>query len=132
MRSEHIIIAAIASLALAGSSAAKEKTPPTDPATLKASGPAQRCISNFGSVSTTPAGKTALMFRVGNNSWYRNDLRGPCQSMGFDKTIVFRNASSQYCELDSFSMVDAASRMSFGSCTLGQFTPVEVPKGTRF
>ncbi|WP_199554792.1 DUF6491 family protein [Sandaracinobacteroides hominis] len=141
MRSE-LLVAAAAALALAGCSSGTKTsaaaTPGsaasnrTDPMTLKVTGEQRRCILNNGSTSTTPAGPNALMFRQGANQWFRNDLRGTCTAMRPNTTLVFRNASSQHCELDSFQVVDAVSRMNFGTCVLGQFTPVEVPRGTRF
>ncbi len=133
MRSETIGWAVAATLVmLAGGAAAKEKPPVTDPATLKATGEARRCIPNRNNISTQPAGDSALMFRDGASSWYRNDLRGKCPGLKQDRTLVFRRASDQYCELDTFEMVDTMSGMRFGVCVLGKFTPVEVPKDTRF
>jgi hypothetical protein len=49
-----------------------------------------------------------------------------------DRVLIFRTTMTQYCELDLFDIVDPLSGMTFGSCALGAFTPVEVPKGTRF
>ncbi|MCG2842169.1 DUF6491 family protein [Sandaracinobacter sp. RS1-74] len=123
-----------AGLALGATAAtAKDKTPPTDPATLKATGEPRNCIPSNG-VSTVKAGSDALMFRESANRWYRNDLRSSCPGLRDDRVLVFRNqtSGSQYCEMDSFDLVDTMTRTSFGSCTLGKFTPVEVPKGTKF
>ena len=33
---------------------------------------------------------------------------------------------------ENIDVVDTMTRSSFGMCTLGKFTPVEVPKGTKF
>jgi hypothetical protein len=115
----------------AGASAGSRSTPVTDPQTLKVTGEPRNCISNR-NVSTRPAGDSVLMFRMGSNTWFRNDLRGRCPGMRDDRTLVFRNASSQHCSLDMFTVVDSVSRANFGTCSLGQFTPVEVPRGTRF
>ena len=130
MRSDRMLLAA-ALLALAVAATATDKAPPTDPATLKATGEARNCISRKPQVSTTPVGDSVLMFRAGSR-WYRNDLRTRCPSLRDDRILVFRTQGSQYCALDQFELVDPMSRMSFGACALGQFTPVEVPKGTRF
>lgn len=124
-----------ATLALGGASAvsAKEKEPPTDPTTLKATGEARNCISSMG-VNTVQSGTSALMFRESASKWYRNDLRSSCPALRRDSVLVFRNqtSGSQYCDMDSFDVVDSMTRSSFGMCTLGKFTPVEVPKGTKF
>ncbi len=134
-RNRVAMLALATALALGGASAAtaKDKTPKTDPATLKATGEARNCISSI-NVNTVQSGPNALMFREGANRWYRNDLRNSCNSLRVDSVLVFRNQTngSQYCAMDSFDVVDGMTRSSFGSCTLGKFTPVEVPKGTKF
>jgi hypothetical protein len=140
MRSDLLILAAALALtgcasnqqagAEAGTGTAASNR--TDPQTLKVSGEPRRCIPNRSNVSTQPAGESVLMFRQGSNTWFRNDLRGRCMGLRENRTLVFRNASSQHCELDTFEVVDPLSRMSFGVCVMGPFTPVDVPRGTRF
>lgn len=140
MSSERIapIVAMIAALAAAGCApkeqAASAETAPsqrTDPATLVATGEPRRCIGSR-NVSTTPAGDSVLMFRTGANRWFRNDLRGSCPAMNLNRVLVFRPSSGQHCEMDRFDVVDPVSGMNFGSCALGQFTPVKVPRGAGF
>lgn len=111
--------------------AAAEKTPPTDPMTLKATGESRTCIPTRANISTKQAGDSVLMFRVGSN-WFRNELRARCPWMRDDRILIFRTPTTQYCELDPFEVVEPVSRISYGICSLGRFTPVEVPKGTRF
>jgi hypothetical protein len=115
---------------LAGPATAK-KAPPTDPMTLKATGPARPCIQHRSNVSTKQASDSVLMFRS-QGGWFRNELRAKCPWMRDDRVLVFRSTMTQYCELDLFDIVEPLSGMNFGSCVLGPFTPVEVPKGTRF
>jgi hypothetical protein len=121
-----LLTAALSAPALA------EKAPPTDPMALKATGEPRTCIANRPNISSRPAGQSVLMFRAGGNSWFRNELRSSCPSLREDRILVFRSASAQYCELDPFDVVDPFSRINFGVCSLGKFTPVEVPRGTRF
>jgi hypothetical protein len=104
----------------------------TDPQMLKVSGEPRACISNRGNVSSTPAGDSVLMFRTGANTWFRNDLRSRCPGLSRDAILVFRSSTSQHCDMDLFDIVDRVSRINFGTCSLGRFTPVEVPRGTRF
>lgn len=133
MRSDFLVIglAAIGILASPALSAGKQPER-TDAGTLKATGAPVRCIQR-NNVSTIPAGDKYLMFRVSSNRWYRNELRGGCPVMSDDRAMVFRNLQgSQFCDMDLFDSVDTVSRMNFGACTLGSFTPVAVPKGTRF
>lgn len=131
MHSEKLLIL-LAAVLLAGNTQAATKKERTDPATLKATGEARNCILSRSNVSTVPAGDKVLMFRTGANSWFRNDLRASCPRMGDGRTLVFQSANSQYCELDTFQVVDTLSRINYGACSLGKFTPVEVPKGTNF
>lgn len=134
MRSDYLTmgLAAAAMLIAAPAAAASSRPERTDPATLKATGEPVRCIPR-NNVSTIPAGNQYLMFRVSANRWYRNELRNGCPAMASDRAMVFRNLQgSQFCDMDIFDNVDAVSRMQFGACSLGSFTPVEVPKGTRF
>jgi hypothetical protein len=121
----------LAAAILAAGPAAAEKAPPTDPMTLKATGEPRTCIPTRANVSTKQAGDSVLMFRSGSN-WFRNELRARCPWMRDDRILIFRSTTSQYCELDPFEVVEPVSRISYGICSLGQFTPVEVPKGTRF
>ncbi len=117
-------------LSLAGPALAT-KTPPTDPLTLRTRGEPQTCIQTRANVSTKQAGDSVLMFRLGNR-WYRNDLRARCPWLRDDRILIFRTTMTQYCDLDPFDIVDPFSGINFGICSLGRFTPVEVPKGTRF
>jgi hypothetical protein len=121
----------VLALLLAAAPAAAQKAPPTDPMTLKATGEAQTCIPTRANVSTKQAGDSLLMFRSGSN-WFRNELRARCPWMRDDRILIFRTTMTQYCELDPFEIVDPVSGINFGICSLGRFTPVEVPKGTRF
>jgi hypothetical protein len=130
MSSEKLLLVVAALLAAGGADAkTKERT---DPQTLKATGEPRNCINSRNNVSTVPAGDKVLMFRTGANTWFRNELRAACPRMGDGRALVFRAGNSQYCELDSFEVVDTLSRINYGVCTLGKFTPVEVPKGTNF
>lgn len=134
----RILVAALGALALAGCSAdagvgtAGSQPARTDPMTLKVTGEPRNCIPNRSGVSTRPAGDSVLMFRASASSWFRNELRSRCPSLRDDRVLVFRSSTSQHCELDPFDIVDPVSRINFGTCSLGRFTPVEVPRGTRF
>lgn len=129
MRSD-LLIAALMAAGLAAPALASERT---DPMSLKATGKPVSCIQNL-NVNTTPAGDKVLMFRTSANRWYRNELRGACPNMnGLNRVLVFRQAQSRYCEMDQFDVVEPqGAGMVLASCTLGMFTPVEVPKGARF
>ena len=137
MRSETMhkaaaVMLAAAALAAGAPAAAAGRPERTDPATLKATGEPVRCVQSR-NVSSQPAGQNAIMFRASASRWFRNDLRGGCPMLRNDSVLVFRNSiGGQFCSLDMFEVVDPMTRTSFGTCSLGEFTPVKVPKGTRF
>lgn len=118
-------------LLLAAAPAAAKKAPPTDPMTLKATGESQTCIPSRANISTKQSGDNVVMFRAGSK-WFRNELRARCPWMRDDRILIFRTMTTQYCELDPFEIVEPVSGINYGICSLGRFTPVEVPKGTRF
>ncbi len=126
-RSGFVLLALIAAPLLA-----KNDTPLTDPRTLAATGKPRQCLPLRDIQQSKPVGEDVIMFRTGANRWYRNELRAPCANLRDDRVLVFRTPSSSVCELDTVDLVDPHSRMNFGFCALGGFTPVEVPKGTRF
>lgn len=106
--------------------------PKTDPATLTATGKPRQCLQVRDIQQSRPVGDSVIMFRTGANRWFRNDLRSPCPNLRDDRILVFRVAVGSICEMDTVDLVDSFSRMSFGFCSLGSFTPVTVPKGTNF
>jgi hypothetical protein len=119
-------------LVLAAAAPAPARDQRIDPQTLKATGEPRQCVQSR-DVQTTVAGENAIMFRLPGGQWLRNDLRGSCPlAAGISRVLVFRSTIGQRCALDLFDVVDPASRITLGSCTLGEFTPVEVPRGTRF
>jgi hypothetical protein len=129
MRSE-LLMSGLLALGLAAPALGAERT---DPMSLMATGEPVRCIPNL-NVNTTPAGDRVLMFRTSANRWFRNELRAQCPNMnGLNRVLVFRNTQSRHCEMDLFDVVEPqGAGMVLASCTLGLFTPVEVPPGARF
>lgn len=129
MRSD-LLIAALLAGGLSAPALAAERT---DPMSLKATGEPVRCVPNV-NVNTTPAGDRVLMFRTSANRWFRNELRTACPNMnGLNRVLVFRQTQGRHCEMDLFDIVEPqGAGMVLGSCSLGMFTPVEVPPGARF
>lgn len=133
--------ASVAAVPLLLLACAAQDTPPpnardsgrVDVGTLAASGETRRCIQRAQVNSTRPAGDQFLMVSTGPSRWFRNELRRPCPGAArSNTTIVFRNAQPTICSGDSFDLFDRMTRMNVGFCTLGDFTPVTVPRGTRF
>lgn len=137
MRSDRMAMAAAATLALLTATAAqaqdrKDSRPArADVSTFKATGEPRRCIP-LRNTNMTPTSERTIMVRVNANTMFRNDLRGACPALRRDRIIVLRAQANQMCELDVFDVVDPFSTINFGVCALGPFTPVEVPRGTRW
>lgn len=138
MFSEHRTIAAMAVLMLLAGCAGTDRPAGTsannalsDVATFKASGEPRQCIP-LRNTNLTPAGPNHVMARVNANNQFRNELRSACPGLDRGRVIVLRTNIGQMCELDVFEVVDPISGISFGVCSLGLFTPVEVPRGARW
>lgn len=102
-----------------------------DVSTFKATGEPRQCVPLRGT-NLTPAGDRHVMARVNASTQFRNELRSPCPGMNRNRTLVVRATGSQLCDMDVFEVVDPISGISFGVCSLGTFTPVEVPRGVRW
>ena len=65
-----------------------------------------------------------ILFRVGRNSFYRNDPPGGCPPLGRGSfALVTRTPSSALCRGDIATVVDVPAKTTVGSCTLGEFVP---------
>ena len=98
---------------------------------LPATGKPRQCVPLRDVQQTRSVGSDVILFRTGVNQWYRNDLRTPCPGIRDDRTLVFRTPSGSACALDTVDIIDAVTRIEHGFCGLGQFTPVDLPKGAK-
>lgn len=117
-----------------GTAAPAARTPTAAEATVAgfaAKGEPRRCLQ-LRDTQLIPASEFHLMAREGANRWYRNDLRGRCVGLSRQNIVVLRAMTNQMCELDVFDVVDPVAQINFGMCSLGSFTPVDVPKGARW
>jgi len=130
--------AAFLCLALLATPALSQETPipaadgRVDVKTLPATGKTRQCLPLRDVQQTRPVGADVILFRTGANRWYRNDLRSACPGLRDDRILVFRASAGSVCEMDIVDIIDGQSRMQFGFCGLGAFTPVAVPKGAKF
>jgi hypothetical protein len=132
MRS-RVVAAPLALIAATTAMMAMARTPSPDAVdarTLPARGEARQCMSVRDAQQFQPVNDQVLMVRTGANRWFRNELRAPCPRMAsFGRTIVLRASGGSVCAGEVFDVVDLQSRMTFGSCALGNFEPVERPRG---
>ncbi len=103
-----------------------------DVTALPATGKPRQCLPLRDMQESRPFENGAIMVRTGANRWFRNDLADTCPALDRNRTIVFRSTVGQMCENDIVDVVDPVSRQSWGFCRLGRFTPVTVPRGSRF
>ncbi len=121
----------------AGAALAAQPPPRTsegrlDAAALAPAGKARACLPVRDIEETRPVEPRAVLFRTGANRWFRNDLAGACPGLARERTLVFRAAVGQVCENDIVDVVDPVAGQAFGFCRLGPFTPVVIPRGSRF
>ncbi|MGQ5702411.1 DUF6491 family protein [Sandaracinobacteroides sp. A072] len=146
MRSD-LFAAGLAASLLLGACASREEshaaaagaplsTPASDAAALvkalPATGEARRCLTTRQITQMRPVDDQTILFRTGANRRFRNDLKAGCPGLAADRTLRFRTSIGQHCEMDIFDIIDTSTGMTFGSCSLGAFTPVDLPKGLRF
>jgi hypothetical protein len=132
MRSSFIALA-LAALAVGAAGLAAPRLTPGQAAVvaLPAAGKPQRCVQLRQVRRTTPVGQQAIMFETGMNTWLRNDLPASCPA-NRDRILVIRSTIGSLCQGDIVDVVDPVSRIGYGSCVLGPYTPVSVPKGLKF
>jgi hypothetical protein len=64
-----------------------------------------------------------ILFRVGNSTVYRNDPPGGCSPLGAGYYFLLTEAigNNSMCRGTIARVVDRTSRMTVGSCVLGDF-----------
>lgn len=88
-------------------------------------GEPQDCLSGIdrrATVGTTTYGST-ILFRVGGNRVFRNDMNGNCVSPSFDPIVVTQTPTGSLCRGDIAQLIDRGSRFPVGSCSYGPFVP---------
>ncbi len=70
---------------------------------------------------------SVILFHVGNRT-YRNDLPQSCPRLSRETTaFASRTSSTQLCRGEIIRVFDPGTGFEFGACTLGAFTPYELP-----
>jgi hypothetical protein len=90
----------------------------------KVAGPPVSCLPSFRTNDMTIIDDDTVLFRDGRNRVYRNDPPGGCSPMGSaGYALVTRSSTGEMCRGDIVRVVDLSSRMTAGSCSLGEFIP---------
>ncbi len=92
-----------------------------------ATGPAIRCLHPRDIVGQTVVNKSVIVFEVRGHKYFRNDIAPACAALDPERAIVTRSFGSGLCANDIFDVVDTMSRIGYGSCAFGPFTPYELP-----
>jgi hypothetical protein len=136
MRPAAIILIAAAASACAASAATEPRTAKAETRLQKAlagkvAGAPVKCLPSYRSNDMTIIDDNTILYRDGRNRVYRNDPPGGCSPMGNPGyTLVTRPLTGQSCRGDIVRVVDLTSRMTVGSCSLGDFVVYQTP-GTR-
>ena len=93
-----------------------------------ATGPAIHCLNPRDIQGQTLVNESVIVFETRGRKYYRNDIVPSCPAIKPDRAIVTRSfGSSNICEGDIFDVFDPVSRIGFGGCSFGAFTPYELP-----
>jgi hypothetical protein len=86
-------------------------------------GPPVSCVSQRNLGGNRSAGD-AIVFD-GNTSAVRyvNRPAGGCPDLNFGRALIIRTTSTQLCRGDIATVLDPVSRIQYGGCGLGDFTP---------
>lgn len=89
----------------------------------RTAGEPQECISpEFASGPEIISDKTILYSQVGKTVW-RNDIIGPCPSLGPNETIIVEMHGGQLCHNDRFRVLPFGGGIPSAYCRMGKFVP---------
>ena len=89
------------------------------------------CVQNREILDTDAITDSVVLFRMRGGKTYRNDLPQSCPRLSSPGTAFsHRSTMDQLCSGEIIQVFDPVSRFCYGSCTLGKFTPYEVPQDT--
>jgi len=129
MRAAALLLITIAASACASSAVSEPRTAKAETrlATAlagKVAGAPVKCLPSYRTNDMTIIDDDTILFREGRNLVYRNDPPGGCSPMGnAGYTLVTRTITGQMCRGDIVRVVDLTSKITAGSCSLGEFIP---------
>lgn len=92
-----------------------------------ATGPAIHCIRQRDIAGQTLVNKNVIVFEMRGHRYFRNDIAPACAALDPDRAIITHEVAIGICEGEIFSVFDPLSRINYGACTFGPFTPYELP-----
>ncbi len=86
------------------------------------------CLPTYRRNDMVVIDENTILFRDGANRVWRNDLKGPCNSLGRPSTaLLTRQFSSSLCSGEIAQVIDTTGGFTVGSCALGDFVPYTGP-----
>ena len=93
----------------------------------RATGPAVHCIRQRDIVGQTLVNQSVIVFEMRGHRYYRNDITPACAALNPERSIVTHDVVGGICANEIFEVFDPMSRIGYGSCAFGPFTPYELP-----
>lgn len=88
----------------------------------KVAGPTRSCITHRDADRQEVIDERTIIYRVGRDLLYRNDISPSCAGLDRDSTLIRRSSSPSLCRGDIFQVRDSGTSFERGSCSLGEFT----------
>lgn len=88
----------------------------------KVAGRTQACINQRDANDQRIIDNSTILYRVGRDRVYRNDIPGGCPRLDSRSTLIRRTISPSICSGEIFEVRDSGTGMSYGSCSYGEFT----------
>jgi hypothetical protein len=118
-----ILIPAALLIGAAPAAPQKHEVPAATPA-----GKAVDCISTSSIRSTHVRSDKVIDFVVAGGKIYRNELPYACPGLGFEERFLHKTSTSQYCSVDTITVLRTGGMIEGATCGLGDFQPVTLEK----
>lgn len=87
------------------------------------SGPPVACVQMRDLRGNRSAGDAIIFEGATRHTLYVNRPAGGCPDLSFSRALVTHTTQTQLCRGDIATVFDPVSRISYGGCGLGDFTP---------
>jgi len=112
-----------------GAASAPQPSSPDEVALAEAvkgrvAGPAQECVPESTLGSTTSYGRAIVVFtsKTGDVVWVNRPVTA-CPEVTSERAVLDVTRQASFCRGDVVTVFDPVTRVSAGTCTLGDFTP---------
>ena len=90
------------------------------------------CINARDLGSNRSLGEYSILFenKYSSRTFWINHPRGGCPDLTSERALRWKSTMSQMCSGDIVDVFDPTTRIPYGSCSLGDFTPYSKPKAS--